>query len=401
MILIIIKKCKNLFIQRRRLENDDKIIINPYKMIPESLRVSNVGAHFYRYGIHIYRPSCIGNDYRRNWYYNPLFILFMEFVYLFRSITAFFISAEPNENRKYFIYLGDYMYCIGAKTHINLAAICDVSIGISLLLLTIYNHHRGIRPTFLYSLDFLAGRITPSTACLNDNRYIEKLLIKTRWIVNYCEFNTRAVGIVSFILSAWPLWFECTTIEFLTSGLPWSIIFAISSYFTFSAYFWNMAYFYILCNFLCYRLREINDLVVRFSHLKLKQSGIRKLVNKANLRIIRAHLNRIGKDIQHFNNNYYKNVILIIVTLLGTFLNVVLYTALFVPVDLTIRFSLFYAVVLATSAICFLLNTASLVYNEAGVSRKVLNKFYISQIQNHNPCTLYNVCIYVKKDSVF
>ena len=86
---------------------------------------------------------------------------------------------------------------------------------------------------------------------------------------------------------------------------------------------------------------------------------------------------------------------------MGTFTNVVLYTALFVPVDLTIRFSLFYAVLLTTSAIYFLLNTASLVYNEAGVSRKVLNKFYISQIQNHNPCTLYNVCIYVKKDSVF
>ncbi|OTF71111.1 hypothetical protein BLA29_012310, partial [Euroglyphus maynei] len=84
-------------------------------------------------------------------------------------------------------------------------------------------------------------------------------------------------------------------------------------------------------------------------------------------------------------------VIFVTVTLIGTFTNVVLYTAIFVPVDLTIRITLFYAVLLSTSAIYFLLNTASSVYNEAVVTRKVLNKLYVSQIQFHHPCTLFNL----------
>ncbi|OTF72439.1 hypothetical protein BLA29_007565 [Euroglyphus maynei] len=244
----LIKKFQIYFNQQHLKKSGDggKIQIDPNKLIPESLRITSVGTHFYRYGIHIYCPPCIDNDYSRNWYYNPILILLMKSIYLFRSMIALFISSEPDENREYFIYLGDYMYCIGAKTHINLAAVCYVLLGICLLLLTSYNYHRGIRPTFLHSLDFLAGRKTPSSSYMKNDRYIRKMLTKTRWIINYCEFNARIVGIVSFILSAWPLWFECTIDEFLLYGLPWSFIFAISSFFTLSAYFWNMAYFYIL-----------------------------------------------------------------------------------------------------------------------------------------------------------
>uniref|UniRef100_A0A6P6YEV4 Uncharacterized protein LOC113797270 n=1 Tax=Dermatophagoides pteronyssinus TaxID=6956 RepID=A0A6P6YEV4_DERPT len=389
---------------------NDEIQIKPNHKLPKSLQISSIGTHFYRYGIHFYCPTFIienFNHYKRYWYYNPLFIMIMELIYLFRSMIAFFLSTESAENRQYFIYLGDYMYCIGAKTHINLAAICYMLIGICLLTLNIYNHQHGMRPTFLYSLGFLAGRQTPSSSHLNDYRYIRKMLTKTRWIINYCEINTRTVGIVSFILSAWPLWFECTTEEFLLYGLPWSIIFAISSFFTFSAYFWNAAYFYILCNYLCYQLREINDLISNFIlRLKLiekqqqqqqsigqqqQQQRRKQSLNKHSIRSLRMNLNRIGKDIEHFNTNYYRDVIFITIALMGTFGNVVLYTALFVPVDLTIRFSLFYAVLLSTSVICWILNIASLVYNESVVTRNVLNKLYVSQIQYHRPDTLYNI----------
>ncbi|OTF81318.1 hypothetical protein BLA29_006480 [Euroglyphus maynei] len=270
------------------------------------------------------------------------------------------------------------------------------------------HYFRGNRPVFLQSLDFLAGRCPSSDACLHDVKLVEKLLTKTRFCIQFCELNIITVGIVSFILSAWPLWFKCTIYEFIMFGLPWSLFFGISSLFTYSAYSWNLIYFYILCSYLRYRIREINELVMRwttktfqriqYQHQQRQRQQPKQRTTKImsisiiHIDFIRRQFDHIGHDIEQFSSKYFDKILFFLIALVATFINVVLYTSIFMPIDLTVRLSLLYSVLLAIIVIFFLLNTASSVYEESLKSIKVLNRFNISQLGRLNAYCAYEVC---------
>ena len=82
------------------LNGDFEQKFNPFKLIDPSYAVRSVGTQFYRYGIHLYRPDCLDQNYRRHWFYNPAFVLSIGFIYILRSIVALFISTKLNEMEK-------------------------------------------------------------------------------------------------------------------------------------------------------------------------------------------------------------------------------------------------------------------------------------------------------------
>nr|XP_046920554.1 uncharacterized protein LOC124500518 [Dermatophagoides farinae] len=384
------------------LNGDFEQKFNPFKLIDPSYAVRSVGTQFYRYGIHLYRPDCLDQNYRRHWFYNPAFVLSIGFIYILRSIVALFISTKLNENRRYFIYLGDWPWCMGAKTHINIAAIVYTMMGISVQLMCVIHYIRGIRPTFLQSLDFLGGRCPSSDARLHDAKLVAKLLAKTRFGIQFCRLNMITVGVVSFILSAWPLWFKCSLNEFIIFGLPWSVFFGVSSSFTYTAYSWNLIYFYIICSYLRYRIREINELVMKWTtNTSRSQCGTRKItiITMSHIDLMRRQFNQIGNDIQQFSSEYFSKVLFFLILFVATFINVVLYTSIFMPIDLTVRISLLYSVVLAIIVIFFLLNTASSVYEESLKSLKILNNFNISQMGRLNTYCAYDLMFAIENQS--
>uniref|UniRef100_A0A6P6YD64 Uncharacterized protein LOC113797235 n=1 Tax=Dermatophagoides pteronyssinus TaxID=6956 RepID=A0A6P6YD64_DERPT len=381
---------------------------DPYKIIDETYIVRSVGTQFYSYGIHFYRPEFLQPNYHRHWFYNPGCIFFVNFVYILRSIIALFISPKLQENRQYFIYLGDWPWCMGAKTHINIAAIFYTMMGTSILILCSIHYYRGNQPIFLHALDFLAGRCPPSNARLYDAKLVAKLLTKSSFCIHFCQLNTVTVGIVSFILSAWPLWFKCSKWEFILYGLPWSAFFGVSSSYTYSAYSWNLIYFYLICSYLRYRIREINDLVTKWTNLITNQSikrnhqppnRQRKSITLVHIDFIRKQFDNIGHDIEQYSSKYFDKILFFLIALVAIFINVVLYTSIFMPIDLTVRLSLLYSVVLAIIVIFFLLNTASSVYEESLKSLKILNKFNISLLGRLNGYCAYDLMLAIENQS--
>lgn len=336
--------------------------IRMHKMLPDNLRVKTMDSLLYDKGIVFFK---FGNK-KRKFIYNPYFIFFMEMVYLTRSIVSLVV---PESHRQYFVYSGDYMYFIRAKAHINIAATQYMMLGISILIMNFTNYHINKAPLFLESLKFLSGNSTPRQCGLRSRKNVMSLIIKAHFMVNTVKYNTRLVMVISFVLSILPLAINNQLAEVLMYGLPWSAVFALSSYYTFSCYFWNMCYFYIVCHMVKYRLREINEFMKRI----IKN---RHLFRKWNIVLLEANVESISRDVQNYNNNYWSLYLFICIFFLSTFINSILYTALFMDLNLTMRVSFFYAFLLGSSAVFFLLNTASVVYYQCSKCRTIMSSLY-------------------------
>src|SRR5699024_4047759 len=147
-----------------------------------------------------------------------------------------------DSNRQYFVYAGDYMFFFHSKIHINLAAINYMMTGISILTLNFVRYYIDQKPEFLECYDFLSGKVTPARAGLRNGKSILILVLKSKALLNITNFNTSLVFVVSFVLSILPLISNLTSSEVILFGLPWSLVFAIASFYTFSWYSWNMVY---------------------------------------------------------------------------------------------------------------------------------------------------------------
>lgn len=354
---------KNKPIRAAEVDNEDHI--DPDKKIPNKLVILSAGTHLYSYGIILF--PCANK--KRFLFYHPNWILFMEVLYFSRSLASLFV---PNTNRQYFIYSGDYMYFIHAKTHINIAATQYMMIGISLLIMSFIRYARNNYPVFLRSYDFLAGKNTPSEAGLRNEKYILDLINKARRLINITNMNTHLVCIVSFTMSILPLVTANRVMkDILFYSIPWSLVFAISSYYTFSSYFWHMAYFYILCHLNKYRVKEMNDFAIKINKHP-------KTLSKVGVNYLRRNYKSIAHDVKLYNDTYWSKVLFLIIVSLATFNNSVLYSAMFVDMQLVVTVSLYYANCLSMMAIFFVLNTASIVYQESTRSRLLMNSLYVS-----------------------
>lgn len=115
----------------------------------------------------------------------------------------------------------------------------------------------------------------------------------------------------------------------LAFGIPWSTVFAISSYFTFSSYFWNLTYFFIVCHYIKYRIRQTNDTATRLQKLS-------PIWQKWQMKLVERDLISTSCMVDQWSGTYWSKYLAIAITLLSTFNNTVFYTALFVDMNIVV-----------------------------------------------------------------
>jgi len=189
-------------------------------------------------------------------------------------------------------------------------------LGINILILNFVNYCFNIPPAFLEPFEFLTGKTTVGASGLHNRQFIVSMVRKTKLALGLTEFNTKLVCFVSFVLSFVPTLINFTLLENVLFGIPWSVIFAVSSYYTFSSYFWNMTYFYILCNFIKYRIRETNEMA-----MQLLQFGSFK---KWHLSQLKRQYVLISNQVQFYNKIYWSKYLFIAIVFLSTFNNTVM-----------------------------------------------------------------------------
>lgn len=357
-------------------------LIGLRKPLPRGLLIPTAGhAHLYQIGLTFFPPE---EAIERSFLFNPFFRLFMELLYLGRSCASLFV-VNTRGNHDYFVKAGDYMYFIRAKTHINIAATQYMMIGISIMVCNYIRYRFNTYPTFFVVYDFLSGKRTPAQCGFRRRENVIGLVAKAHAALKLVRLSNWLVFYVSFVLSFLPSALHYTWLELLFYGLPWSIVFAVSSFYTFSTYFWNLAYFYILCHFIKIQLRETNELAATMVVQKKRHN------RQVNIAFLQTQYLNIINHVRSYNTTYWSTYLFLVVTFLSTFNNTILYTALYVDLNIVIQMSLFYACLNSCSAVFFVLNTASVVYTEFERSRNIANSIYVDGHRVFSYRQLYKV----------
>jgi len=341
--------------------------INPYSKLPPNIAIPSAGSHMYMMGISLFR---FGQE-RRVSFYNPIFVLTINVVYVARCLTALF---TPESYTDMFIYLGDCPYFINSKIHLNIAGSQYIILSIISQLINVWMYYKKIYPTYFRPFLMMSGSITPKSIGFASRQYLRKLLKRSKIVFSMTQLNNIAVLFVSFFISYLPIMMKLDIKLSVIFGIPWSIIFAISSHFTFCSHSWHLTYFYLMCLYLKLKIRNIND--------KVQQHIIRRNFGNLNIDHIIQSLTSIHVEISDYNKRYWSKFSVILLVLLITFMNTVLFLIIFKEMNIIVKIFMFYAFILSFIIITFYLNTASTVSYEAIQSYKLLNKLSIACTAN-------------------
>jgi hypothetical protein len=332
-------------------------------LLPPTLQIPSAGSHLYQRGLSLYQ---LGGA-KRHKFYNPYFVLSLNLIYFCRS---FYALLTPIENRDIFIYLGDYPYFLNAKIHLNIAATQYYLLSITPQLLNFWMYYKNIYPTYLRPFAMMSGSVTPKSIGLTKREDIQKLISRSKICFFIANLNTIAVLIVSFFLSFLPIIMKLDLKQSLLFGIPWSLLFAVSSHYTFCSHVWNLTYFYLICQYLKFKVRNINTTI----ELYTKRCNI----GKENLKQILETSISIHSEIHEYNKIYWSKFAVILLVFFVTFMNTVLFLVLFNEMHIILKLSLTYAFFLSFAIITFFLKIGSSVNHEVNKSYKLLNKLSIA-----------------------
>jgi hypothetical protein len=337
--------------------------IHMTSLLPSTLQIPSAGSHFYRRGLSLFR---LGGA-KRHKFYNPYFVLSMNLIYFCRS---FYTLLTPIENRNIFIYLGDYPYFLNAKIHLNIAATQYYLLSITPQLLNFWMYYKNIYPTYLRPFAMMSGLVTPKSIGLTKREDVQKLISRSKICFYIANLNTIAVLIVSFFLSFLPIVMKLDLKQSLIFGIPWSLLFAVSSHYTFCSHVWNLTYFYLICYYLKFKIRNINNAIQFYTK--------RRNIERENLKQILETLTSIYSEIHEYNKIYWSKFAVILLVFFVTFMNTVLFLVLFNEMHIILKLSLSYAFFLSFAIITFFLKTGSSVSYEISKSYKLLNELSIA-----------------------
>jgi hypothetical protein len=337
--------------------------INPYSKLPPNIAIPSAGSHMYMMGISLFR---FGQE-RRISFYNPIFVLTINVVYVARCLTALF---TPERYTDMFIYLGDCPYFINSKIHLNIAGSQYIILSIISQLINFWMYHKKIYPTYFRPFLMMSGSIAPKSIGFTSRPYLRKLLKRSKIVFSMTQLNNIAVLFVSFFISYLPIMMKLDIKLSIIFGVPWSIMFAMSSHFTFGSHSWHLTYFYVMCLYLRLKIRNINDQIQKYI--------VRRNFGDLNIDHVLQSLTSIHMEIGDYNKRYWSNFSFTLLVFYVTSMNIVLYIIIFKEIAIIVKICLFYAFLLCLIVIIFYLQAASAVSHEAIQSYKLLNKLSIA-----------------------
>ena len=148
------------------------------KTLPQSIALKSAENHLFRIGLSFESR----NDEIRGFFHKPLLISIIIII----AIIKFFVSLLiPEENVKYFIYIGDFTYFLGIRGYYNIAGILYGILALNSQLIYYYNYKNDIKPTFLKVFEMMSGLVSPKSIGLTNKEQIYKLVKIIENIIHY------------------------------------------------------------------------------------------------------------------------------------------------------------------------------------------------------------------------
>jgi hypothetical protein len=336
------------------------------KPLPPVLVIKCAENHLHRIGLSLFT---FGSQ-KRNRFHNPFFISSILLVGILWSIFAVFIKRDK------FIHLliGDYTHFLNKLYFMNSALIVSGSLSLSLQLLHYWKYYKNESPSYLKPFEMISGLVSPKSIGLINREDINQLLNRSELIFKLSRILSISLSISTLAFSALLL-IPNSTLELILVEIFWMTFHTLNAYFCANLNFSQMTYFYIICLYLKLKLRNANNSIRKSFEKKYKISyhRMKNILNK---------LSSIISEINTYNNDLWSKYLMIVLMLVIIGLDLVFFQSIFGKISLFLKIIMFYVSSLMFLYLIILINTASSVSLEANKSYKLLNKMFITYMNN-------------------
>jgi len=337
------------------------------KLLPPNIVIKSAANHFYEIGLSLFQL----NSENRSKLSNPLFIFVIHSLIVIRSFVSIFLSEE---NEDIFIVISDFTHFLRVRIHFNIAVIVNVGFNMISQLIHCWNYYKDISPTYLKPFEMMSGLVSPKSIDLSNREEILKWLKRSKLLFKLSSFILNGtIFLASFLVSFLTIVVNCSVVETIIYGIPWSLAFAFSTHCAISFTIWQLVYFYLINYYIKVRINHQNQVLrsqfnqnnkvldLNSTRRKILRSKMKqKLVSsQTNISQVLKSLNNIYKDISEYNNIYWSKFLFWFWTSYTFILGSLLYEILFRSVNILIRLAFIYAFCLFVTFFTLFITIAS------------------------------------------
>jgi hypothetical protein len=348
--------------------DDKESLLNINKPLPKSLILSSAGNHLYMTGV---SPFSLGYSKRSKLFVNSFFGHLCSLLIITRCLISNFI---PEDNPQYFIIIGDFCYFIKLRYQLNISITIILIFAVICQLIHYYNYANGIIPVYLRPFQLMSGLVSPQSIGITDRKYILIIQNRAKLLFKITTFVTEYSMPLMAITLNLALYLNCTIYELLIFAIPWAIIFARSCYTVAGCLFWQLVYFYLICLYLKYKLRILNNNINMLNNKLLNNEIIK---NKINL------LNQIYLEIINYDNNYWSKFAFCYYVLFSFINSSILYCIIFVKALFIVKLFFYYNILLFIICLICFMEPSSLLSREANKSYNLLMRLQLNNYKKN------------------
>jgi hypothetical protein len=333
------------------------------KPLPSVIAIKYAENHLYNIGLSLFS---FGSQ-KRNRFHNPFFISFVICLQILKSITAILM----NEDKYKLLLIGDFTYFLNDRYFINLATILWGFLALFPQLLHYWKYYKNESPSYLKPFEMISGLVSPKSIGLINREDINQFLKKSKLIYQLLIVIIFFAYSTSFGLSGIPL-ITNSSFSLISIEIFWILLFTGFVYYCIHFNLSQLIYFYIICLYLKLKLRNANNCIRKSCDTKFK-------INNHRMKNILKLLNSINSEINTYNNEFWSKYLMIVVMLIITALDLLLFETIFGKFGLIFNILLCYGSSVMFLLLIIFINSASSVSFEANKSYKLLNKLFIAK----------------------
>lgn len=352
-----------------------KLKLDLAEKLPNHLRISELGTHFYRFGISIVK---IDNCHRSR-INHPLFVHLLSLSVIAKSLISLSLDSEKTSDTTFFI-IGDWVHFLGARIHGNILLILNCS---SVILSQIFHFQQYFNQRqskeyncYLAPIIMMSGQVSPLTIGLIEAKSVQLLLTLTRYLLVSSRLLSRSFALSGVIFNS-VLIFHQPNYYMLPVTIFHMGHLCLGGYFLGTFFTYQISYFFIIITYFILRIRHLHYLI----ESRLQKSGI----NGAFIRRIINENNWIQKSIEVYNRVESSKFLFIVIFINGSFINFIFYIYFFVELNALMKNMCFYFTIIWSTLFIAILHYCSLIVLFQNKTYSLLTKIIYSKNMNVLP----------------
>ena len=161
-------------------------IFNSSQLLPQNLVIVSAETYLYRIGLSLTTKSYV----KRPKLNHPLLVFIVTVISIIKIAISLFFSEN---NKYYFIIVGDFGYLFGVRFLLNISAILYMLLALSSQLIHYYNYKNDIKPNFLKIFEMISGLVSPKSIGLSNEKEILRLLKVSKFLFIITKFISQNI----------------------------------------------------------------------------------------------------------------------------------------------------------------------------------------------------------------